>query len=159
MLKFGCYHILTLFPNSISLTSCSCPSLHSCVSCSCVHCLAVFLLTLPISPTNALLPDSIYKTPLHVIIWHVRIATLVFILIVYSTSLLTSELLNLRFQNSGNKPVNSRSTLALFLTTMLTSLDYAQFWIDFQIPGQLPILAVNLRTSSTHLKYSDMSSG
>src|SRR5882724_6624981 len=47
---------------SISLTSCSCPSLHSCVSSSCIHCLAVFPLALLIS-TNALLPDPTYKTP------------------------------------------------------------------------------------------------
>ena len=46
---------------SISLASCSCPSLHSCVSHSCIHCLAVFPLTSSISLTNALFPDSVIR--------------------------------------------------------------------------------------------------
>src|SRR5882724_2205530 len=51
------------FPIGISEASCSCLSLHSCVSYSCVHFLAVLSLTLLISLINVLLPDSIYKTP------------------------------------------------------------------------------------------------
>ena len=53
--------------------------------------------------------------------------------------------------------MNLRSILALLLTSMLTSLDYAQFQINFQTPGQLLSLPEILRTSGMHLKYLDMS--
>src|SRR5882724_834298 len=71
---------------SISLISCSFPSLHSCVLHSCTHHLAVFPLTSLISLTNALFPDSIYKTLIDVCIQYVQILTLTIVLIVYSTS-------------------------------------------------------------------------
>ena len=62
------------------------------------------LSALPIFLINAMISDSIYKTSLHVIIWHVRILTLILIVIVYLTSLWTSELLKLSFQTSRNNP-------------------------------------------------------
>ena len=71
---------------SITLVSCFCPSLHSCVSQSCTYCLAVFPLALPISPTNALFPESVYKTLFMYLIQYVQISTLIIVLIVYSTS-------------------------------------------------------------------------
>jgi len=51
MLKLGCYQVSTLFSYCISLVL-----VHLCipVSHSCIHCLTVFHLALPISPTNAL---------------------------------------------------------------------------------------------------------
>ena len=78
----------------ISLTSCFLQSLHSCVFHSCTHCLAVFPLEILISPTNALFPDSVYKTLIHVCIQYVWILTLTIVLIDYSasSSLWTSEL-------------------------------------------------------------------
>src|SRR5882724_4622926 len=71
---------------SIVLASCSFLTPHSCVSHSSTHCLAVFHLTLPISLTNALLPDSIYKTLTMYVIQYVQISTLTIVFIVYSTS-------------------------------------------------------------------------
>jgi len=70
---------------SISLASCSCPSLHCCVS---------YLYALPCCvssctsdiPTNALFPDSIYKTLFMYDIQYVQISMLIIVLIVYSTS-------------------------------------------------------------------------
>jgi len=71
---------------SIVLTSCSCLTPHSCVSHSCTHCLAVFLLVLPISLTNAQFPDSVYKTVTMYVIQYVWILILTIVFIVYSTS-------------------------------------------------------------------------
>src|SRR5882724_1373620 len=70
---------------SISLDSCSFPSLHSCVSHSCTHHLAVFPLALLILLTNALFPDSIYKTLTMYVIRYVQISTLTIVFIVCST--------------------------------------------------------------------------
>src|SRR5882724_4288901 len=60
---------------SLSLASCSCPTLHSCVSCS--H--------FQYPQLNALLLISVYKTPAYVCIRHVQISTLILVFIVYST--------------------------------------------------------------------------
>src|SRR5882724_6878899 len=109
MLKLGSHHLPTLDSTfSLSLVYHSSPTLPTCASHSCIHCLAVFLLTLPISPLSHLLhfqysdqmfTDSVYKTLLHVIIQHVLISiwTLI-LLIVYLTSLTTSEPLSSDFQ-------------------------------------------------------------
>ena len=117
------------------------------------------LSALLISLNNAMFSDPIYKIPLPVIIWLVQISTLILILIVYLTSLWSSKLPNLSFQTSWIIHVNSRCTLALFSTSMLTSLDYAHFQIDLWTPRQLLKLLDNLRTSTMHLKYLDVSSG
>src|SRR5882724_2090256 len=82
----GRYPPLTLSPvYSISLASCSCPTLLSCVSPSCNIAFLCFLLTLTIPRPNALLPILVYKTPAYVCIRHVRISTLILVFIVYST--------------------------------------------------------------------------
>src|SRR5882724_1453421 len=103
MLKLRFHQVLTLISvYSIVLTSCSCPTPHSCVSHSCTHCLAVFPLTLPISPTNAMSSDSIYKTPAMYDIPYVQISTLIIVFIVYSTS--GHPEITMNFQTPISKP-------------------------------------------------------
>src|SRR5882724_330831 len=90
---------------SIVLASCSCLTLHFCVSHSCTHCLAVFPLALLISQTNAMSSDSIYETPTMYVILYVQITTLIIVFIVYSTSGHFQhhfELPNSDFQTVGN---------------------------------------------------------
>src|SRR5882724_4082627 len=99
MLELGSHQLLTLDSiYSLGLIYCSSLTLPPCVSYSCMHCLAVysFALLLPLTLAlsalllfliNAMFSDPIYKTPLHVIIQHFRISTLILILIVYLTLL------------------------------------------------------------------------
>ena len=127
--------------HSIVLTSCSCLTLHSCVFHSCTHCLAVFLLTVLISPTNVLSSDSIYNTPTTYVIWYVWISTLIIVFIVYSTSGHSwhhFELPNSNFWTAGN-------TLALLQTlcSPLLRLCWACWikneWVVNELCMQLPI--------------------
>ena len=124
---------------SIVLASCSHPTLNSCVSHSCAHCLAVFPLTLLISPTNALLHDSIYKTPTMDVIKNVQISTLTIVLIVYLTSghsNITLKLPNSNFWTSRNtlaliwNPTlpSIKATLCSKLTSKLPDTDYRNTW-------------------------------
>ena len=144
MLKLVSHHLPTLDSTfSLSLVYCSSPTLPTCASHSCIHCLAVFLLTLLIFPfshllhfryphshifctsnilINAMFPDSIYKTPFYVCIQHVQISTLILILIVYSTSLQTSKFWF---------PYFWRYTLAFIWSLCSPLFGYAQFQINF----------------------------
>jgi len=130
-LELSCYQLLTLDTTySLSLTSCSSPTLPSCIPYSCIHCFAVLSFTLLLPPTlalstllilliNAMFLDLIYRTFLHVIICHVRISTL--ILISLSTWPHT-EPLNPWTLVSGLPEIIFviYRTLALFVTSMLT---------------------------------------
>ena len=117
----GCNHY------SISFVSCFLLCLHSCVSHSYTHCLAVFPLTFPLSPTNALLSDSIYKTPSMYVCDMFKSQHLTIVLIVYSTSssLWTPKLWFPYFWN----------TLALFSLICSPLFGYAQVLINFQTSG------------------------
>src|SRR5882724_12167831 len=86
LLDHGRYPPPTLPPvYSLSLASCSCPTLLSCVSHSCSIAFLCSLLALRYPRPNALLPILVYKTPAYVCIQHVLILTLILVFIVYST--------------------------------------------------------------------------
>jgi len=105
---------------------------------------------------NAMFSVPIYKTPLDVINWRLTCSNIDFDpyfhclleLILEPPSPWTSI-----SWTSGNNLVKSRSTLALLLTSMLTSLDYTQIWINFQTPRLLPKLLDSLRNFWYVLKY------
>jgi len=138
-LNSGCYHILTLFPISISIASCSCLSLHSVCLYSCKHCLCCVLSHTSDIPAICSLPDSIYKTLSMYVIWYVQILTLIIVLIVYSTlvhptSLWTSELQLPDFQKYSSSIINStllsiKAMLSSGLTSRLLNTDYRNTWM------------------------------
>ena len=116
-----------VFSISMSLASCFLPSLHSCVSHSCTHHLAVFPLALLISLTYALFPDSIYKTLVHVCIQYVLNIDIDFCshcLLDLVTTLNSGTLISILPEYSS-----------FILTSTLISGGYAQFQINFQTSG------------------------
>ena len=153
MLKLSCYQFLTLDTTySLSLIFCFSPTLPSCVFlfmyalhfCFLLHTLLRPTLALPALHIHnyAMFSDLIYKTLLHEIIQHVQIST--FILISLSAWPHSEPLYP--WTSVSKLPelilIESRSTLALFVTSTLTSLEYAQFWINFQTPRLLLKLLV-----------------
>jgi len=151
MLKLRSHQLPTLDSiYSLSLIYCSSPTLPPCVSYSCMHCLAVFSfalllpLTLALSTLPIFLINAMFLTP------YIRLSSCNYLtcsknidldshFIVYLTLLWTSKPLNLSFWTSRNNNLFTSRTLALFVTSTLTSLDYAQFWINFQTPRLLLI--------------------
>src|SRR5882724_8764528 len=70
---------------SLSLASCFCPTLLSCVSHSCNIAFLCSLSHFQYPQPNALFPILVYKTPAYVCIQHVQISTLILVFIVYLT--------------------------------------------------------------------------
>src|SRR5882724_4847175 len=83
---------------SLSLTSCFCPTLLSCVFHSCYIAFLCSLSHFQYPRPNALFPILVYKTPAYVCIRHVRISTLILVFIVYLTH---SMIPNSDFHTSG----------------------------------------------------------
>src|SRR5882724_2322069 len=134
MFKFGCTHSDTIHLHvtplaalldhgssppptlslvySLSLTSCFCLTLLSCVSHSCNIALLCSLLHFQYPRPNALFPILVYKTPAYVCIQHVQISTLILVFIVYSThSVIPNSDSILLFWNKSSFHLNSRLNL------------------------------------------------